>query len=173
MIEGEKRGYQFALEQSKANKHAANYKKLVKLGSPPYPSLLKTSQFRQVLDYYGGFEYQKRYSLWNDIKEMFDSKHYSLMDIYKWLKGINYLTTYLREEMVTTNFMEQVKRIEVPVYFLAGQFDYVTPTSLVEEYMEILESPHKELIVFENTAHDCHFEKPDEFVKFCTKLLQS
>ncbi|WP_428911778.1 alpha/beta fold hydrolase [Niallia sp. Krafla_26] len=168
--EGEGRGYDYALQQSKLYHHRSNYQTLVRLGSPPYPSLKKTAQFRKVLDQYGGFRYQQRMNLWNDIKEMITSKHYRIKDIYHWLKGIHYLTKHFRSEIVKINFKEQVKKVEIPVYFLTGQFDYITPYSLVEEYMEIIDSPYKKLIIIENTAHDVHFEKPDPFMEVCVNI---
>jgi pimeloyl-ACP methyl ester carboxylesterase len=48
----------------------------------------------------------------------------------------------------------QIPSLEIPVYFLAGNFDYKTPSQLVDEYLQILISPMgKKLIMFENSAH--------------------
>ncbi len=59
LIEGEIRGYKYALEQSKITNDVSSFKKLSKIGYPPYNSLFKTAVFRKVLDKYGGFNYQK------------------------------------------------------------------------------------------------------------------
>ena len=48
----------------------------------------------------------------------------------------------------------QIPSLEIPVYFLAGSFDYKTPSQLVDEYFQSLVSPAgKKLIWFENSAH--------------------
>jgi pimeloyl-ACP methyl ester carboxylesterase len=48
----------------------------------------------------------------------------------------------------------QVPRIEVPVFFFAGEYDYKTPIVLVEEYLATLDAPAgKQLVRFENSAH--------------------
>ncbi len=55
----------------------------------------------------------------------------------------------------------QVPQLDVPVFFLAGRFDYKTPGELVEEYMDLLEAPAgKQMIGFENSAHGLFFEEP-------------
>ncbi|WP_338472506.1 alpha/beta hydrolase [Niallia sp. XMNu-256] len=170
MIEGEIRGYEFALKQAKFHHHRSNYQTLLRLGSPPYSSLYKTAQFRKVLDQYGGFRYQKTTSVWDDIKEMIASEHYRVIDIYRWLKGINDLTKHFRNEIVKINLKEQVKKVEIPVYFVMGKYDYITPCSLAEEYIDVIDSPYKKLIVVENTAHDVHFEKPETFREICMNI---
>lgn len=172
-IEGEIRGYKYVLEQSKMTQDISSFKKLSKIGYPPYDSLFETAIFRKALDKYGGYNYQKKSSLWNDyLKEMLESKHYSLMDIVKWFKGTNYLVKHLRNELSTINFMKQVKKVGVPIYFLTGKYDYITPSSLVEEYFEAIDSPDKEIIHFENAAHDLHFENTNKFIDICLSILE-
>ncbi|HEY4554662.1 MAG TPA: alpha/beta hydrolase, partial [Bacillaceae bacterium] len=173
MLEGEKRGYSFLLEQTRAMNDRSTYKKLLKIGPPPYSSFYKTAIFRQALDRYGGYQYQKTTSVWNDyLKEMLASKEYSLSDIINWFKGTNFLVKYFRDELLTVDFMEQVKDLDVPVYFLAGSYDYITPSSLVEELYERMECPLKKMIFFENAAHDLHFEKPQQFLEVCLEVLE-
>ncbi|MDQ0253445.1 pimeloyl-ACP methyl ester carboxylesterase [Evansella vedderi] len=171
LVEGEMRGYEYVLEQSKLKNDTITHKKLNKIGPPPYNSLFKTAIVRKLVDKYGGYKYQQKTKLWNDyLKEMLESKHYSLLDIVKWFKGTNYLVKRLNNELLTINFFEQVKKVEIPIYFLAGRFDYITPSSLVEEYFEMVDSPHKEMIFFENEAHDLHFENTNKFFDVCLKI---
>jgi pimeloyl-ACP methyl ester carboxylesterase len=62
------------------------------------------------------------------------------------------------------NIPDQIPRLEVPVFFLTGRYDYKTPGELVEEYMEELDAPAgKEMVWFENSAHALFFEQRDEF----------
>ncbi len=47
-----------------------------------------------------------------------------------------------------------IPSLEVPVYFLAGRFDYKTPAVLVEEYCTALDAPAgKQFFRFESSAH--------------------
>jgi pimeloyl-ACP methyl ester carboxylesterase len=68
--------------------------------------------------------------------------------------------TWLR----TLDMISQVPRLEVPVFFLAGRYDYKTPSVLVEEYLNALEAPAgKRMFWFENSAHVPIIEERSEF----------
>ena len=62
-------------------------------------------------------------------------------------------------EIITT-----IASLEVPAYFFVGARDYNTPGVLVEAYVEVLEAPHKELVVFEQAAHLPFLAEPERFV---------
>jgi len=51
----------------------------------------------------------------------------------------------------------------IPVYFIQGRYDYECPGELAEEYYNSLEAPVKSFTWFENSAHDVHYDEPDEF----------
>lgn len=58
----------------------------------------------------------------------------------------------------------QVPRLEVPVFFMSGRFDYKTPGVLAQEYLSELDAPAgKRMIWFENSAHALMFEEPEAF----------
>jgi pimeloyl-ACP methyl ester carboxylesterase len=58
--------------------------------------------------------------------------------------------TWLR----TLNMLDTAPRLDVPVFFLSGRFDYKTPGVQVEEYLAALEAPAgKRMFWFENSAH--------------------
>ena len=44
------------------------------------------------------------------------------------------------------DFTTQAAKLDVPVYIFVGRDDVNAMSSLVEEYFNILEAPHKELI---------------------------
>ena len=58
------------------------------------------------------------------------------------------------------NAFEEVLKVEVPIYFLVGKFDYTCCASLQREYYEALEAPYKVLYEFENSAHSPVYEEP-------------
>ena len=53
----------------------------------------------------------------------------------------------------TLDLFTQVPSLEVPAYYLAGRFDYKTPSELVEAYVDSLDAPAKQLFWFESSAH--------------------
>lgn len=55
-------------------------------------------------------------------------------------------------------------QLEVPVYFLLGRHDVNAPPVLAEDYLELLDAPHKELIWFERSGHNPWVTEPAAFV---------
>ncbi|MCL7972201.1 MAG: alpha/beta hydrolase [marine benthic group bacterium] len=64
----------------------------------------------------------------------------------------------------TLDLISQAPRLEVPVYFMAGRYDYKTPGELAEEYLNGLDAPAgKQMFWFENSAHVPFIEQREPF----------
>ncbi len=57
------------------------------------------------------------------------------------------------------NAFEQVKSLEIPVYFVAGKYDYTCCTELQKKYYDSLKAPEKAFYLFENSAHSPLYEE--------------
>jgi pimeloyl-ACP methyl ester carboxylesterase len=57
----------------------------------------------------------------------------------------------------------------VPIYFFLGWHDLNAPTSLVEDYVTILNAPVKKIVWFEHSGHSPWINESDAFVE---ELLQ-
>ncbi len=68
--------------------------------------------------------------------------------------------------------MKDANKLEIPVFFIMGTADMVTPLALVQAYFDEMEAPHKELILFEESAHFPFFEEPKLFTWRVTEILQ-
>lgn len=66
------------------------------------------------------------------------------------------------EDSIQFNAFEEVPSLEIPIYFLAGQYDYTCCYSLQKEYYEHIQAPEKEFYTFENSAHSPIYEEPDK-----------
>jgi pimeloyl-ACP methyl ester carboxylesterase len=60
---------------------------------------------------------------------------------------------------------EDVPQIDIPVYFLAGIYDYTCPHSLQREYYESINAPLKAFYTFDNSAHSPLFEEPEKAMR--------
>ena len=78
---------------------------------------------------------------------------YTIMDFVHFGQGSQFSLQTLWPQVMEVNLMDSAARLEVPVFFLQGRHDYNTPSTLVEEYYELLDAPYKELIWFENSGH--------------------
>jgi pimeloyl-ACP methyl ester carboxylesterase len=83
-------------------------------------------------------------------------------DAWQELYGSSVLITD-QDWFFNLDLLSDVPRLEIPVYFMAGRFDYKTPTVLVEEYYAVLEAPAKRIIYFENSGHIPNIEEREAF----------
>lgn len=96
---------------------------------------------------------------------------YTLSDFIKFAQGSEYSLKILWPQIMKLDFRKSINYVSVPVFFLQGRHDYVTPSQLVEDYFETLSAPEKDLIWFENSAHHPMYEESKEFEKTLIKKL--
>jgi len=97
---------------------------------------------------------------------------YSIWDALNVAKGSTFSSNHMRYNVIVGPLMEEVTSLRVPVYFFQGRHDYITPSELVEEYLEKLEAPRKKMVWFENSAHYPFFEEPERFTAEMAAVLK-
>lgn len=60
-------------------------------------------------------------------------------------------------------------RFEVPVFFILGEADFLTPTAVAQEYFNTIDAPHKELVLLKGGGHLTMITMPDIFLKELVK----
>jgi pimeloyl-ACP methyl ester carboxylesterase len=66
-------------------------------------------------------------------------------------------------EYADINLLSTDLNFEVPIFFFSGTHDLNTPIELVEEYLGLLDAPHKELVRFDKRGHFFLFNAPGKF----------
>jgi pimeloyl-ACP methyl ester carboxylesterase len=64
---------------------------------------------------------------------------------------------------VNLDFIKQVPKLDVPVYFMEGRYDYKAPFELAEKYYNVLEAPKKEFIWFDKSGHSPCYKEAAKF----------
>ena len=139
----------------------AGLEKLAEIGHPPYTHA-QYRQFAPLVDGYGGsFDWP----FWRLTLIGLHAREYNIMDYPRMLNGMTRGGKPLHQggEMLRANFIEDVPRLDVPLFFFHGALDYNTPLELVEEYFQLLEAPYKALIIFEDAAHTPFLADTDAF----------
>ena len=114
-------------------------------------------QYELVSKYHG--------AVFNPVSDSEVQKAMTSYDDYKnydWNKGFFYSATRLEKDMFSVDFSSLTK-VSIPVYFIAGRHDWNVPAVLVKEFMDHLQSPHKEMIWFEHSGHGPLEEEPQKF----------
>jgi len=70
----------------------------------------------------------------------------------------------LWDTMLMTDLRREVPRVDVPVYFLHGRYDYTCAYPLAKDYFDVLDAPVKGFYTFDSSAHSPIFEEPDRTV---------
>jgi proline iminopeptidase len=165
MFDNERLSFKFTLDTAIAdnNHEAIKELKAIEKRYPPHGIVqledIKTQ--RKWLGYYGGAIYGQPNA--NKIFSRIKMEDNPLYDAEKAQAGNDYTFPILLDELMRVNLMESATTLKVPVYFITGRYDYNTPFELVEDYMKVLDAPHKEIIWFENSAHWIPFEEPEKF----------
>jgi len=71
----------------------------------------------------------------------------------------------LWDKMQITDLAQQVTKLEIPIYFLHGLYDYTCAYPLAKEYFGQLEAPVKGFYTFHESAHSPMFEEPEKVQK--------
>jgi len=153
--------YEWLMTEIEAKDDQASFEKLNDLGTPPFTHR-KYREFAGLVDSYGG-NFDMR--MGEIARIAIRAPEYNFMDYIRWMRGANRGggPIHVDGEMTAVNFRENIRLLDVPVYFFTGKNDYNTPLALVEEYYYILDAPEKEIIVFEHSAHTPFLGEPEKF----------
>lgn len=72
-------------------------------------------------------------------------------------------STSLWDKMITTDLTKEVQKLEIPVYFCDGIYDYTVSYRLAKVYFDKLRAPMKGFYTFYKSAHSPLFEEPEKF----------
>jgi pimeloyl-ACP methyl ester carboxylesterase len=67
----------------------------------------------------------------------------------------------LWDKMIATDLTKQIQKLDLPLYFFHGKYDYTVSYPLAKAYLDELQAPIKGFYTFEHSAHSPMFEEPD------------
>ncbi len=172
-LENEVVSYDFVLKKAQKNNHKKALEDLKKIGRPPYKNIVKdTMTQRKWLEKYGGVE--RKVNTLNDIilSSIF-SPEYTGIDGLKFALGSKFTADTMWGHNVDVDFIRDLPEVKVPIYFVAGRYDYNTPSILIENYYNHIIAPEKEIIWFEESAHFPHFEEPENFAQLAIQIKEN
>jgi pimeloyl-ACP methyl ester carboxylesterase len=130
---------------------------------------------RRILMKYGGYSQNaRRRSYFRAmVLPMIFSGEYSLGDFIGAARGYKYVLTAMWEEVGATDLIKSCPRFEIPYFIFDGRLDRNTPSELVEEYFNTIQAPVKELLWFENSAHNPMSDEPEKFKTLLRQKLSA
>nr|WP_241242810.1 alpha/beta hydrolase [Paenibacillus whitsoniae] len=94
------------------------------------------------------------------------SPEYNGLDAIRYFRGVSVSQNVLLEEERKNNIPRIVDHLDIPVYFVMGEYDYMTSLKAAKTYFEAIEAPEKHFIRFEKSAHYPQFEEKEQFMKW-------
>jgi len=76
-------------------------------------------------------------------------------------KAFNTKAAGLWNQLVINDLTKKITKLEIPVYFLSGIYDYTVSYTLARKYFNQIEAPLKGFYTFKQSAHSPIFEEPD------------
>ena len=154
---------EFALQGARQAGHVQAVQRLERLNPPAYDGSVEDLLFqRSCVMRYGGTLFDpaqdKRF-----FRMYFESHEYSLGDLRRLKAGSAFTLGAMWSDRLQLNLIQTARHLEVPVLFIHGRCDRVTPTELAQEYFDVLQAPSKELVWFERSGHCPLFEEPERF----------
>jgi pimeloyl-ACP methyl ester carboxylesterase len=90
----------------------------------------------------------------------FENREYTLSEKIGMWRGKIFSGSRLWNTQLSTDLTKTVTRLEIPVYFLHGVYDYTVSYPLAKSYYEQLDAPLKGFYTFTKSAHSPLFEEP-------------
>lgn len=169
--DGERAGYQEVLRRAQAAGHEDAIRELQAIGVPPYDDINKMIVERRWAGVFdtpsdAGFN-----AKWKNPPE------FSASDAAErhraWLFSNFIMFGKLRQDgpLMRVDFRSSALSFTIPVIFIQGQTDHVTPTSLVEAYERSITAPRKVLVRLPGGGHNAVFAMSDVFLAEMTAQL--
>lgn len=73
--------------------------------------------------------------------------------------------------MLSVDILSSTDQFDIPMFFIQGALDDVTPTSLVREFVDRIQAPRKALVVMPDGGHLAVMALPDRFLHELRRLL--
>jgi pimeloyl-ACP methyl ester carboxylesterase len=89
------------------------------------------------------------------------ARAYTLREKINVWRGLAWSRQFLWEDFLRTDLAERVDRLEVPVHFFIGQYDYTVNPDLARGFFLGLDAPRKAFHLFPESAHSPLFEEPE------------
>ncbi len=160
--ESERRGWAWTLQRAKAAGNAEAVAELEALapyaeGNTPLP-LENLFKQRKWLNQYGGMVHNRTGGN-AEAAAIRLSPEYTDQDVAAIWKGNDFSMQHLLAEVLTLD-MSQVRELKTPLFLFLGRHDYNVSSELAAEWFNTVRAPGKQLVWFEQSAHEVMIEEP-------------
>jgi pimeloyl-ACP methyl ester carboxylesterase len=163
MPRGEELSYEFARSQAIQRNDGTALRELDAIGPPPHSvDAMLTS--RKWVERFGG-TFHGALSTGRLIWAALRTAEANFVDLVKFGQGNRFSLTHLWPEFSSINLDGRYRTFATPMVFMLGRDDQVVSSILAEQYFHEIRAPFKQLVWFEQSAHNPPFEEPERFIR--------
>ena len=159
VTESEKDALQFTINQAKLSGNTTDVEYLQGLTE----KVQSGEQFtpRNYVGKYGGMA--RLIDVNADMDSGLFGPEYNLLDRIRFYRSVSNAQEVLIGQVLKKPLPTFVTRLEVPVYFIMGQYDYMTSAKAAKTYFDQIDAAKKEFITYDQSAHYPQFEEKEKF----------
>ena len=165
----EQSSYAFTLAEAERRKDRRALRALRALGPPPYTGEQVQVQRRWLTKYVG---FVRGMSFAKVSRILLGGPEASVLDLPNILRGVIFSTKAMWTEISALDLTHDVPELAVPVFFCLGRHDHVVDPKLAAAWLERLVAPQKNLLWFEDSAHEPSIEEASKFNAVMTELVR-
>ncbi|WP_174627697.1 alpha/beta fold hydrolase [Candidatus Methylobacter favarea] len=154
--------YDFVLNKALRCKDDNVLIRLRSIGPPPHKRATQALEVEKLADRYGGVFHNKPDYTWVTVRAIL-SGLVTPWELPGFIRANNLSLEAMNDELLGLDLPHSVPRINVPVFFFLGRHDRHLGATVAATYFRALQAPIKQLIWFEESAHNIPFEEPDLF----------
>lgn len=163
MLENERTAYQELLEKAREAGNRKHIQALVKMGDyPPNDPELLLKLLPKIRKIQRAYENGSVSDLGEMIKTLWRSPSFQWSDLLSFMR-IMQVNHPLHLQMLSFNLKDSCPQYKVPIHYILGELDTITPTSLSKAYYETIDAPYKTITVIPGAGHNPMHERPEEF----------
>ena len=151
----------FLREQASRADHGRLRRRVTKLGEPPYLTPDAFQQRARLLADLGTIEHGKTFSPL--LREFLFAliRTYGVVGGVRALRNVTIVLRKLLPEIASLDLFDHPPRVTVPVHYVFGEHDVLSPASVVKEFPAAIAAPATTVVRLSNAGHMLHFDQPD------------
>lgn len=149
----------FLQRQSAGNRRVS--KAIQKLGDPPYLETARFQRRARLLADLGSIEYGRRFGAL--MREMLAGmwRVYGVYGTVKALRNMTVVQGAMLAGVASLDLLANTPRVGIPVHYVFGDKDALTPAVLVKELPARVAAPGSTVTVMPDAGHMVHFDRPE------------
>ncbi|WP_026010968.1 alpha/beta fold hydrolase [Paenibacillus sp. OSY-SE] len=162
-LESELDGLNFTIDQAKLSGNTTDVEYLQGLTEKVKSGEMLTP--RQYVRKYGGAA--RLIDMNADMENgLLFGPEYNLLDRIRYNRGVSYVQETLIGQAIKKPLPSIITKLDLPVYFIMGHYDYMTSTKAAKTYFDQIDANKKEFITYDQSAHYPQFEEKEKFSKW-------